>query len=98
MVGRSILREPTELRLVAATHSASVPDFTGPTVSCDLTAERFGLDEESYAALADEVDVVIHSGGLTEWGCPPSGTSRSTSRAPGGWPSSRAAPGHRCTS
>ncbi|KUJ69197.1 NAD-binding protein [Streptomyces albus subsp. albus] len=70
VVGRSILREPTELRLLAATHSAPAPEATGPRPRCDLTAERFGLDEDSYAALADEVDVVIHSGGLTEWGLP----------------------------
>lgn len=70
VVGRSILREPTGLRILSATHSAPVPEATGPVVRLDLTAERFGLDEESYAALAAEVDVVIHSAGLTEWGLP----------------------------
>ncbi|MCP9213357.1 SDR family oxidoreductase [Streptomyces sp. NEAU-Y11] len=78
VVGRSLLREntsPTDgreaagLRIIAASHSAPAPEAER-SVPCDVTAERFGLDEESYAALAGEVDVVIHSAGLTEWGLP----------------------------
>lgn len=57
------------LRVIAASHHNTVSEAEA-TVSCDMTAERFGLDEQSYAALADEVDVVIHSAGLTEWGLP----------------------------
>jgi nucleoside-diphosphate-sugar epimerase len=39
-------------------------------VAGDLTRPRFGLDRESWEALARETDVVIHSAGLTEWGLP----------------------------
>ncbi|MFE0136069.1 SDR family oxidoreductase [Streptomyces sp. NPDC059037] len=74
VVGRSVLRENVRdgegTRIIAASHSAPVPEATGPTVRCDMTADRFGLDADSYAALAGEVDVVIHSAGLTEWGLP----------------------------
>ncbi|MER5257110.1 SDR family oxidoreductase [Streptomyces sp. NPDC002855] len=71
VVGRSLLREPRGPRFVVATHSTPVPDAgDARSVSLDMTAERFGLDEDSYAALAAEVDVVIHSAGLTEWGRP----------------------------
>lgn len=75
VVGRSLLREAAALgdrapRILAASHSTSVPDAVGPPVRFDATAERFGLAEEEYAALAAEVDVVVHSAGLTEWGLP----------------------------
>ena len=75
VVGRSILRERAALgergpRIIAASHSAPVPEAEEPPLSLDLTAERLGLDEESHSALAAEVDVVIHSAGLTEWGLP----------------------------
>ncbi|WP_326598977.1 SDR family oxidoreductase [Streptomyces sp. NBC_01803] len=82
VVGRSILREsrglpggggdggPGDLRLIAASHSSAVPEAPGPTVSLDMTAEWFGLGADGWEALAEEVDVVIHSAGLTEWGLP----------------------------
>ncbi|TQE35747.1 NAD-dependent epimerase/dehydratase family protein [Streptomyces ipomoeae] len=72
VVGRSILRErtPAGPRIIAAAHSAPVPEAEEPPVALDLTAERLGLDADSHAALAAEVDVVIHSAGLTEWGLP----------------------------
>ncbi|WP_225803439.1 SDR family oxidoreductase [Streptomyces sp. NK15101] len=71
VVGRSLLREPDGPRFIVATHSTPVPEAgDARPVRLDLTAERFGLDEDSYAALASEVDVVIHSAGLTEWGLP----------------------------
>ncbi|WP_062218101.1 SDR family oxidoreductase [Streptomyces sp. NBRC 109706] len=76
VVGRSLLREWRRrpdgggLRLLPASHHADVPEAPDRTVTLDLTADRLGLDADSYAALADEVDVVIHSAGLTEWGLP----------------------------
>ncbi|MGW3656561.1 SDR family oxidoreductase [Streptomyces sp. NPDC005151] len=70
VVGRSILRErtPAGPRIISASHSAPIPEAEEPPVALDMTAERFGLDADSHAALAAEVDVVIHSAGLTEWG------------------------------
>ncbi|MEV8021393.1 SDR family oxidoreductase [Streptomyces sp. NPDC086554] len=71
VVGRSILQEAGDgVRIVAASHSSPVTEAAATQVQCDLTAHHFGLDEDAYAALADEVDVVIHSAGLTEWGLP----------------------------
>jgi nucleoside-diphosphate-sugar epimerase len=72
VVGRSILREsgPSGPRIIPAAHSAPVPEAQEPPLALDMTADRFGLDADGYAALAAEVDVVIHSAGLTEWGLP----------------------------
>ncbi|MGW4286983.1 SDR family oxidoreductase [Streptomyces sp. NPDC004673] len=72
VVGRSILREsgPSGPRIIPAAHSAPVPEAREAPLALDLCADRFGLDTDSYAALAAEVDVVIHSAGLTEWGLP----------------------------
>ncbi|MEV8034405.1 SDR family oxidoreductase [Streptomyces sp. NPDC002742] len=71
VVGRSILREngADGPRIISAVHSARIPAAES-TVSLDLTAERFGLDADSHAALVASVDTVIHSAGLTEWGLP----------------------------
>ncbi|MGW2473255.1 SDR family oxidoreductase [Streptomyces sp. NPDC001665] len=71
VVGRSLLREPHGPRFIAATHSTPLSvDGDTRAVRLDMTAERFGLDADDYAALTAEVDVVIHSAGLTEWGLP----------------------------
>lgn len=79
VVGRSIIQEFREaqrsgqardLVLLAATHSAPVPDAPGPTVRLDMARERFGLDAGEWEALAEQVDVIVHSAGLTEWGLP----------------------------
>ncbi|MBO8198317.1 SDR family oxidoreductase [Streptomyces smyrnaeus] len=72
VVGRAVLREqhPDRLRIIPAARSAPVPEAAEPVLRCDLTRERLGLDPDSYRALAAEVDVVIHSAGLTEWGLP----------------------------
>ncbi|MFI0738421.1 SDR family oxidoreductase [Streptomyces sp. NPDC021100] len=70
VVGRSLLREPADVRLVPAARAATVPDATEPVVRCDVTKDRLGLDAGAYAELAARVDVVIHSAGLTEWGLP----------------------------
>ncbi|MFD8934814.1 SDR family oxidoreductase [Streptomyces sp. NPDC059578] len=79
VVGRSLLRTAAApgtgsaaargLRLLAGVHRGPVPEATD-TVDCDVSAERFGLDEDSYATLVREVDLVVHSAGLTEWGLP----------------------------
>ncbi|AXK36288.1 NAD-dependent epimerase/dehydratase family protein [Streptomyces armeniacus] len=72
VVGRAILREEHagRLRIIPAARSAPVPEATEPVLHCDVSRERFGLDREDYRALAADVDVVIHSAGLTEWGLP----------------------------
>ncbi|MEU5977238.1 SDR family oxidoreductase [Streptomyces sp. NPDC047315] len=72
VVGRSVLREAGagDLRIVPLAHSAQVPEAVEPVLRCDLTAERLGLDRAAYDALVADVDVVVHSAGLTEWGLP----------------------------
>ncbi|MEV8015149.1 SDR family oxidoreductase [Streptomyces sp. NPDC086554] len=74
VVGQAVLREARsgDVRIIALCRDASagVPEGGDAVVHGDLSRDRFGLDEESHAALAREVDTVIHSAGLTEWGLP----------------------------
>lgn len=74
VVGRSLLRlvPGTGLTVVAMTRSGptGVPEGADRLLDGDVTQPRFGLDEEGYRALAAEVDVIVHSAGLTEWGLP----------------------------
>lgn len=74
VVGRAILREapgrPVRLVPMARQGGATLPADAGQVLDADLAEPRFGLDEESYLALARDVDTVIHSAGLTEWGLP----------------------------
>ncbi|MBA0053336.1 NAD-dependent epimerase/dehydratase family protein [Streptomyces sp. AJS327] len=73
VVGQAILREPPTpgLRIICAARggAATVPG-ADRVVYADVAEPRLGLDEDSWRALAAEVDVVIHSAGLTEWGLP----------------------------
>ncbi|MGW7294743.1 SDR family oxidoreductase [Streptomyces xiamenensis] len=70
VVGQSLLREPSTVRLLAAARGPLDAGRAERVVHCDLGQDRFGLDADAYRALAAEVDVVIHSAGLTEWGLP----------------------------
>ncbi|MGP4111427.1 SDR family oxidoreductase [Streptomyces sp. 4N509B] len=71
VVGQSILREPAQVRLIAAARGAVEPGRAERVVRCDVTQDRFGLDADAYEQLVREVDVVIHSAALTEWGLTP---------------------------
>ncbi|WP_405678139.1 SDR family oxidoreductase [Streptomyces sp. NBC_01511] len=74
VVGRAILREAPgrNLRLVSMVRSggSALPADADEQLTADLAEPRFGLDEDSYRALVRDVDTVIHSAGLTEWGLP----------------------------
>ncbi|MFF2407940.1 SDR family oxidoreductase [Streptomyces sp. NPDC058092] len=74
VVGQAVLAEapghPVRVISMARPGGTAVPDTAGQVVGADLAEPRFGLDDESYRALASDVDTVIHSAGLTEWGLP----------------------------
>ncbi|MGW0917255.1 SDR family oxidoreductase, partial [Streptomyces sp. NPDC002784] len=55
-----LLRERYEV--IALTHRAGAP---GRTVAGDVTSRWLGLAPETYRALTDEVDVVVHSAAAT---------------------------------
>lgn len=74
VVGQAILRAAQDhpsVRVIAASRD---PGLAAPaafrTLMCDLSVPRFGLAERAFQELAAEVDTVIHSAGLTEWGLP----------------------------
>jgi nucleoside-diphosphate-sugar epimerase len=72
VVGRAIA---TELRptctVIGLVHSDHVVPEVDRVIPCDLTKDRFGLASDVWNELADRVDVVVHSGALTQWGQPP---------------------------
>ncbi|GFH36376.1 SDR family oxidoreductase [Streptomyces pacificus] len=74
VVGQAVLREapgrPVRIVSMARPGGTALPPGHDEVLGADLTRPRFGLDEDSYAALARDVDTVIHSAGLTEWGLP----------------------------
>ncbi|MGW7077363.1 SDR family oxidoreductase [Streptomyces sp. BA2] len=74
VVGRAILQEmpgrPIRLISMARPGGVALPAGTEHVLDADLAEPRFGLDEDSYRALVRDVDTVIHSAGLTEWGLP----------------------------
>ncbi|WP_103500309.1 SDR family oxidoreductase [Streptomyces sp. SM14] len=70
VVGQSLLREVGEVELLAATRGPVEPGRAARVVRCDVSLPLLGLEPPAYRALAAEVDVVVHSAGLTEWGRP----------------------------
>ncbi|MFI9724370.1 SDR family oxidoreductase [Streptomyces sp. NPDC052396] len=72
VVGRAVLQEAVgrQLALIAMVRpgGTALADGTARVLPADVTRPRFGLGDAAYRALAEEVDTVIHSAGLTEWG------------------------------
>lgn len=74
VVGQAILRAAQDFPSVRIIATSRDPGLAEPAavrvLRCDLTLPRFGLSEPEYGTLVSEVDDVIHSAGLTEWGLP----------------------------
>jgi nucleoside-diphosphate-sugar epimerase len=70
VVGRALLRELVGWPVICLAHTTDVGVDGVRVVRADLSRPRMGLEPDAWAALAREVDVVVHSGGLTEWGQP----------------------------
>jgi nucleoside-diphosphate-sugar epimerase len=71
VVGRAIA---TELRSTCKVIGLAHRDLTVPeaerVIASDLAMDRLGVSAEVWHELASEIDVIVHSGALTEWGQP----------------------------
>lgn len=70
VVGRAVAEELGGHRVIGLVHSDPDVPEVAEVVQSDLSQPRLGLTEERWRELAREVDVIIHSGALTEWGSP----------------------------
>ncbi|NJQ07286.1 SDR family oxidoreductase [Streptomyces lonarensis] len=70
VVGQSLLREEAEVTLLAAARGPVEAGRAARVVRCDVSQPLLGLTADAHRALAAEVDAVVHSAGLTEWGRP----------------------------
>ena len=70
VVGRAVADELAGHRVIGLVNrDPDVPEVD-EVIRCDLSRPRLGLSEARWRALAREVDVIVHSGALTEWGQP----------------------------
>jgi thioester reductase-like protein len=73
LLGRAVLSEPRASQIVALCHRTMlVPGAVPPGVelTCiqgDLCSEQLGLDDETYARLAGDVDVILHLAAVTRF-------------------------------
>ena len=70
VVGRAVAAELDAERVIGLAHADRDVSEVDEVLASDLTQPRLGLDRDRWRALADEVDVVVHSGALTAWGKP----------------------------
>ena len=70
VVGRELARELRHDRVIGLVHGDSRELEVSEAIVADLAAPWLGLKPWHWRALSREVDVIIHSGGLTEWGQP----------------------------
>lgn len=71
VVGRAVAAELGDCRLIGLAHSDTDVSEVDEVLPSDLSKPLLGLDEATWRRLADEVDVIVHSGALTQWGQPP---------------------------
>jgi nucleoside-diphosphate-sugar epimerase len=70
VIGRAVAKELESDRVIGMVHAdTSVPEVD-EVCGGDIAAPRLGLTHERWRELASEVDVIVHSAGLTEWGQP----------------------------
>ncbi|MGN2638094.1 SDR family oxidoreductase [Nocardia takedensis] len=70
VVGRAVAAELRDFHVVGLAHSATDVTEADEVLTADLREPLLGLDERTWHELAERVDVVIHSGALTNWGQP----------------------------
>ena len=71
VVGRAVAAELGDCRVIGLAHSDTTVSEVDEVLHSDLSRPLLGLDEPTWRRLADEVDVIVHSGALTQWGQPP---------------------------
>ena len=67
VVGRALLERLRDLDVICLVHRSPVSGPGVTTVQGDITEPMFGLARQAYAALAAEVDAVIHCAAVTEF-------------------------------
>jgi len=70
VIGRALPEYLPGHRIIGLVHSDTQPPDIAEVLRGDLARPRLGLDDTTWNRLADEVDVIIHSGALTTWGQP----------------------------
>lgn len=70
VIGRALATELRGHRVIGLAHTDKTAGDWEKIVTGDISRPRLGLDIDSWTALAREVDVVVHSAALTEWGQP----------------------------
>ncbi|MFC4376070.1 SDR family oxidoreductase [Nocardia halotolerans] len=70
VVGRAVAAELRGFHVVGLAHSDTDVPEADEVLQADLRQPRLGLSEWRWAELAERVDVIVHSGALTEWGQP----------------------------
>lgn len=70
VIGRSLVGPLRPCRVIGLVHSDTDVDDLDDVVVGDVSLPRFGLDADSWDALCRDVDVIVHSAALTEWGQP----------------------------
>lgn len=70
VVGQALLAQLGTERVICLTRQRPVSQANVTTVAGDIRQPRLGLDEESYRALAQQVDWVIHAAAITDFAQP----------------------------
>lgn len=70
VVGRAVAEELRDHHVIGLIHEDTDVPEVDERLPGRLDAPRLGLGADDWAALAERVAVIIHSGALTEWGQP----------------------------
>jgi nucleoside-diphosphate-sugar epimerase len=70
VIGKAVAEELTDHYVIGLVHSDTDVPEADEVIQADLGKARLGLSEQDWYELADRVDVIVHSGALTEWGQP----------------------------
>ena len=70
VVGRPVADELSAHRVIGTVNSDNDPLDVDEVLRCDMAEPRLGLSEERWDQLAQEVDAIVHSAALTQWGQP----------------------------
>lgn len=70
VVGRAVVAELRGCRVIGLVHSDAGVPGADEVLRSDLTQPWLGLGERRWRQLAAEVDSVVHSAALTQWGQP----------------------------
>ncbi|MEU0353068.1 SDR family oxidoreductase [Streptomyces sp. NPDC006237] len=73
VIGTALLAELSHCHVIALTHRTPCPG-ADEQLRGDLTADRFGLDQHTYTALAARVDMVVHGAAVTSFSSGPAAT------------------------